>query len=76
MGSTAIIAAIDKELARLHQTRTRILARQKVTAKGKKAGRSGLASKPAKRQLSAEGRARIAEAQRKRWAAARKAKNK
>ena len=69
MGSTAIIAAIDKELARLYEVRSTLLKQEKSNAR--------LSSpeeklKKTRRQLSAAGRARIAEAQRKRWAAARK----
>ena len=59
-----ILAAIDEEIARLRQVRS-LLAQTKTTTKttaGKKRGR------PKKRTLSADARARIAEAQRKRWA--------
>lgn len=71
MGSTAIIAAIDKELARLHAVRAGLIEKAK-----KQSGSSGSAKKRTKRQLSPAGRARIAAAQRKRWAAARKEKKK
>lgn len=71
MGSTVILAAIDKELARLHEVRaTLVKEAKKQTVDG------GSAKKRAKRQLSAAGRARIAEAQRKRWAAQRKRRKK
>jgi len=76
MGSSAIIAAIDKELARLHDVRTRILQKEKTSKAGKGRGPSGAAPQKAKRQLSPAARARIAEAQRKRWAAVRKEKRK
>jgi len=72
MGSTAIIALIDKELARLQKVRARLVKQQKNARPGKKTASTRKAAKKAKRQLSPEGRARIAEAQRKRWAAARK----
>lgn len=65
MGSTAIIAAIDKELARLHEIRTKLL---KQAVKSASSGQR----KKAKSHLSPAGRARIAEAQRNRWAATRK----
>jgi hypothetical protein len=71
MGTTAIIAAIDKELARLHEVRSMLVKQKKGAKTGTKAS-AGAASKKAKRNLSPAGRARIAEAQRKRWAAARK----
>ena len=71
MGSTVILAAIDKELARLHEVRaTLVKEAKKHTVDG------GSTKKRAKRQLSAAGRARIAEAQRKRWAAQRKRRKK
>ena len=65
MGSVAIIAAIDKELARLHKVRS-TLVKQSEKALSQGAAKKGI------RQLSAAARARIAEAQRKRWAAVRK----
>lgn len=71
MGSTAIITAIDKELARLHKVRAGLIEKVK-----KQSGSSGTAKKKVKRQLSPAGRARIAAAQRKRWAAVRKEKKK
>jgi hypothetical protein len=70
MGSTAIIAAIDKELARLYEVRSTLLKQEKKATK--KAGPPAGEGKRKRRQLSAAGRARIAEAQRKRWAAARR----
>lgn len=70
MGSTAIIALIDKELARLHKKRAGLVKQQKDAGSGKKTAPARKAAK-ARHQLSPEGRARIAEAQRKRWAAAR-----
>jgi len=74
MASTAILAAIDKELARLEKVRAKLLKREKAANPGKKSGSSTLVKKKAKRRLSAAGRERIAAAQRKRWAAARKGK--
>lgn len=71
MGTTAIIAAIDKELERLKEVRAGLIAKA-----GKESGSSGSVKKRSKRQLSAAGRARIAAAQKKRWAAVRKQKNK
>jgi len=71
MGSTAIIALIDKELARLQNIRAVLMKKDKA---GKKPGSSSATREKAKRRLSAAGRERIAAAQRKRWAAAKKAK--
>lgn len=69
MSTNAIIAAIDKELARLRQVRGLLVQ----AGEAAKAGGSGKAvKKRAKSRLSPEARARIAEAQRKRWAAVRK----
>jgi hypothetical protein len=72
-----ILAQIDSEITRLQQAR-KLLATLGTTtpSAGRKAAKS--AAKPAKkRKISAEGRRRIAEAQRKRWAALRaKAKKK
>lgn len=73
MGSTAIIASIDKELARLHDLRAILMKKEKAGKTG--TASSGAVKKKAKRQLSPAGRERIAAAQRKRWAAARKQKN-
>ncbi len=73
MGTTAIITAIDKELARLRGVRSLI-----IQGKAGKAGAKSASAGPEKRgknRLSPEARARIAEAQRKRWAAARKRAN-
>lgn len=75
MGSTAaIIAAIDKELARLHKVRQGLIKKEQA-AKAAEWDRSRSAKKKtAKRRLSPAARARIAEAQRKRWAAVKKGK--
>ena len=76
MSHNAIIAAIDQELARLHEVRSALVQRSKPAGAGKAARRTRAQTKGAKRRLSPAARARIAEAQRKRWAAARKAKKK
>jgi hypothetical protein len=76
MSIESILAEIDGEIARLTQVRSLLAGSGKVasTAAGRKAGKStGKAQK--KRVLSAEARKRIADAQRKRWAA-QKAKSK
>ena len=76
MGSTAaIIAAIDKELARLQRVRKGLVKKEQA-AKKAESGRSRGAKKGAKRTMSPAARAKIAEAQRKRWAAVKKGKKK
>ena len=72
MGTNAIIAAIDKELARLQQVRSLLIEKGKAATAGKRSGAPGAAKKSTKSRLSPEARARIAEAQRRRWAAVRK----
>jgi hypothetical protein len=73
MGSKSIIDAIDEEIARLREVRN-LLARTSRIADSKQVTKAkAAAKKTTKRRLSPEARARIAEAQRKRWAAARKA---
>ena len=74
-----ILSQIDSEIARLQQAR-KLLANigATPTKAGRKAVKQTVSVKPGKkRKISAEGRKRIAEAQRKRWAAQRaKAKQK
>jgi len=79
MGVSEILATIDQEIAQLQQARALLSGTAAPTAK-KKAGRpkkaaavaspaAKLAKKKKKRNLSPEGRKRIAEAVKKRWAA-------
>jgi hypothetical protein len=82
MGIAEILASIDREISTLQRARTLLAA---GTGGGRKRGRpsktaavvKALTSKPAKKQkkrkLSPEGRKRIAEAQKQRWEARRKA---
>jgi hypothetical protein len=74
-----ILAQIDSEIARLQQAR-KLLANIGNSAKttGRTAKKAAAKARPGKKRiLSAEARKRIADAQRKRWAAARaKAKSK
>jgi hypothetical protein len=72
MTNDSILVLIDAEIARLTQVRTLLAATGKVTAKvteriTKKAAPAAKAKK--RRVLSPEARQRIADAQRKRWAA-------
>lgn len=70
MDTNAIIAAIDDEIQRLQQAR-KLLGKSEATTE-RKPGTKTQTPKKAKRKLSAEARARIAEAQKKRWAKAKK----
>lgn len=74
MDYQGVIASIDAELARLHEVR-KLLAKG-GDIDGALVRRATRGRKPAaaakKRTLSPEGRKRIAEAQRKRWAATKK----
>lgn len=85
MQSSQLIAAIDEEIDRLHQARVLLMGHGAVPVKrGRKATKSATAfpfaarsAKPARkrRRLSAEGRAKIAAAQKARWARIKKAKS-
>ena len=70
MSMNNIVAEIDAEIARLEQARS-LLATSEIPKAGKLKKAPATARK--KRRLSKDARARIAEAQRKRWAAQKKA---
>ena len=72
MSIESILAEIDAEIARLKQVRSLLAGSGKVasTISGRSATKTASKSKK-KRVLSAEARKRIADAQRKRWAAQR-----
>jgi hypothetical protein len=84
MGISDILISVDREIARLKQARA-VLAGTSAYAPVKKAGRRSnstvevapalakTAKKRKKRVLTPEGRERIAEAQRNRWQAQKKA---
>lgn len=66
----SILSQIDAEIARLTQVRTLLSGSGTTATKtATKAASAPKAGRPKKRVLSAEARKRIAEAQRKRWAA-------
>ena len=67
-----IVAALDTEIARLQHARTLIAGSAQPKRRGQPPASPKAASK--KRTMSAEGRKRIADAQRKRWAARKKQK--
>lgn len=75
MGASEILSAIDYEIAQLQKARAVLVgsaAPKRVTASPKKAVKVAVAAaKPAKkkRKLTPEGRKRIAEAVKRRWAA-------
>jgi hypothetical protein len=73
-----ILSQIDSEIARLQQARKLLSSLGTVTTSaGRNSAKASTARPAKKRKISAEGRKRIAEAQRKRWAAQRaKAKKK
>ena len=81
MALTDILASIDAEIATLKQARTLLAAGSAVTVAKRKPGRPPkvqpntpkVATRKRKRHLSPEGRARIAEAVKRRWAAQKKA---
>jgi len=68
VGVSEILAQIDREIAQLQQARALLNGASKSASKsaGRAAGRK-------KRRLTPEGRRRIAEAVRRRWARQRKA---
>ncbi len=76
MGVSEILSQIDREIAQLQQARA-VLAGGSVAAP-KKAAAAPAAKKPAKkkRNLTPEGRKRIAEAVKRRWAEQKKAAGK
>lgn len=71
----SILAAIDAEITKLQQVRSLIADTQAIAnhSVGRPKGSKSAAKKSAKKRvLSPEARARIAAAQKKRWAAAKK----
>ena len=75
MGITEIVAALDDEISRLQQVRNLLTdTKGGVTHAATSFAFGANQAKPRKRRhLSAEARERIAAAQRKRWAAQKKA---
>lgn len=69
MTTKEIIESIQAEIARLEQVRTLLNGRTPTPAKrGRAFGSTTPATSKPRRKMSAEGRARIAAAQRARWA--------
>lgn len=80
MGIAEILASVDREIAQLKQARALLsggstAAAKRAPGRPKKitAVKAGKPAKAKKRTLSPEGRRRIAEAQKLRWAAHKKA---
>ncbi len=81
MQVSRILAEIDAEIAKLQQARALLAPAQSETRTGRgrpKGSKNAISAKPTdaaktrKRKLSPEGRKRIAEAMKKRWAERRK----
>jgi hypothetical protein len=74
MQTPEIIAELDSEIARLQQVKALLsgFSDQRGPSK-RRAALATFSSAPKKRQMSAEGRARIAAAQKARWAKTKKA---
>ncbi len=75
MSIDSILAEIDAEIARLTQVRSLLAGSRSVSPRAVTKTSKGPGKRRKKRVLSAEARKRIADAQRKRWAA-QKAKSK
>jgi hypothetical protein len=77
MNTNEILSAIDAEISKLQQARSILGSYSEPLSIKRGPGRpkktAVLAKIVAKRTMSAEGKARIAAAQKKRWAAAKKA---
>ncbi len=79
MNLSKILAELDAEIKRLRQAREILQESEKTAGSPKKKpilATKKASSKTVKRNLSPEGRKRIADAQRKRWNAAKKGKPK
>jgi hypothetical protein len=80
MGITEILASIDQQIAQLERARAFLSGSKAAAGRVAKSSRSAIRSKAAakpvkrkKRNLTPEGRRRIAEAAKRRWEAQRKA---
>jgi hypothetical protein len=71
MSIESILAQLDSEIARLTQVRSLLANTGKVSARLAERKAAKVTGKRKKRVLSADARKRIADAQRKRWAAHR-----
>jgi hypothetical protein len=73
MDTTEVIQSIDAEIARLEKARALLNGHVSTPAKRGRpvSSKLGATAKPQRRKMSAEGRARIAAAQKARWAKAK-----
>lgn len=71
MEVSKIVAELDKEIARLREARM-LLAGNSSTSRSTKGQKKAAAKQHKRGTMSAEGRRRIAEAMKKRWAERRK----
>jgi hypothetical protein len=74
MNTKSLVADIDAQIAKLQHARTVLLSLDSTPVKSKRGRPKGSGTKKATKKghkLSAQARAKIAEAQRKRWAAAK-----
>jgi hypothetical protein len=78
MDTQEIIASIDDQIAKLQHAKALLdgTSVKKSVGRPKKVAPVTKSAKVAKRVMSAEGKAKIAEAQRRRWAKSKKASNK
>ena len=72
MSGNEVLASIDAEIAALQQARALLIGSDTAAVKKKTSSKKPLKKK---RTLSPDARARIAEGQRKRWAAEKKKKS-
>ena len=73
MNSDALIKSIDQEISRLQEVRKLLVKSGNSVARKASSTSARKTAKPVKRVLSPEARQRIADAQKKRWAAAKRA---
>jgi hypothetical protein len=80
MQTKDLLKAIDEEIVKLEQARALLMSSTDSEPAAKRRGRPkgsvNRAAKTTKRTMSAEGKARIAAAQKKRWAAQKRAATK
>lgn len=78
MNTENIISQIDAEISRLQQAKTILagISTSKLVGRSSGSNIKTITAKPDKRGMSAEGKAKIAKAQKARWAKVRKAAKK
>jgi hypothetical protein len=80
MDTTSILKQIDAQISQLQQAKAILTGTSAKNGVGRPKAISSaskqVAGKPAKREMSAEGKAKVAAAQKARWARARKAAKK